>query len=399
MKRIILIFIMIGIHTICQAKSWMDYDAYIAPADGDYLLINDVDDDTDDASGTVKRLAWLYVQQRNANLTSLSTIAYSANMLSFLDAADYAAMRTLLAVLPLAGGIITGVTYFSDGDGDSPPLTFTDETTEYVQFHKEDAGPLYVSGDLATDLSVSLRNIGDGDMNFLVDGYISEGGTSLVSKYQGINAANLTPISALTSTAYGRSLLEFADEATLHANTCWTSQEAAGTINLGQEYCADGATWDPTGSGLTEDHIVMPTVDLGSDTYTWVLVRTNLGVQYFSGIGINTSTYGSGDSPVTLSAAEVLGGVIYVTSGPTRLIVPSVLTNTDYNFTVITVGTGVASIDPNIIDLIVLDGATTLDVGDQIDSTATTGDIAVCTYYSADGLYCATNGWSDGGAP
>ena len=383
MKKLILIFLMIVIYTTCQAKSWMDYDAYIAPADGDYLLINDVDDDTDDASGTVKRLAWLYVQQRNANLTSLSTIAYSANMLSFLDAADYAAMRTLLAVLPLAGGTLTGNVVLDDNDTDSPWFTFTDETGETFLFYKVDGSSFYLYTDNAEDRTFAIINDGAGNLNFSVDGVISEGGTSLVSKYQAIEDQGVSSDDDV--------------EFNQVTQPCHTDQPTS--ITLGQEYCADGATWDPTGSGLTEDHIVMPTVDNGGDDYDWVLVRTNLGVQYFSGIGINTSTYGSGDSPVTLSADEVLGGVIYVTSGPTRLIVPSVLTNTDYNFTVITVGTGVASIDPNIIDLIVLDGATTLDVGDQIDSTATTGDIAVCTYYSADGLYCATNGWSDGGAP
>jgi len=174
---------MIGIHTICQAKSWMDYDAYIAPADGDYFLINDVDDDTDDASGTVKRLAWLYVQQRNANLTSLSTIAYSANMLSFLDAADYAAMRTLLAVLPLAGGTVTGSIYLDDGDTNSPGMRFVDETNEYWHLYKVDGSNLHLYTDHAEDQIFSVTNEGAGVAYLVVDGAISEGGVFLVNKY------------------------------------------------------------------------------------------------------------------------------------------------------------------------------------------------------------------------
>ena len=91
---------------------------------------------------------------------------------------------------------------------------------------------------------------------------------------------------------------------------CHTSQEAAGTITLGQEYCADGATWDPSSSGLTEDHIVMPIVDLTGDEYTWILIRTNLGVQYVSGIMIGVAQVAS---TRVLTAAEAAGGWIVVT--------------------------------------------------------------------------------------
>ena len=386
---------MIGIHTICQAKSWMDYDAYIAPADGDYLLINDVDDDTDDASGTVKRLAWLYVQQRNANLTSLSTIAYSANMLSFLDAADYAAMRTLLAVLPLAGGeTMTGSVVFDDGVTDSPYIRLVDATDEYLNMYKADGGNLIIETEVDAERTLAFVNNGSGVLNIAVDGAIGEGGTSLVNKYQGLDS-DLTSIAALTTTAYGRALLEFADEATLHANTCFASQEAAGTINLGQEYCADGATWDPTGSGLTEDHIVMPTVDNGGDDYDWVLVRTNLGVQYFAGMEISTSTYSSDQ---TLTVTEMSGGVIYVTENATMKLQPVF---DGANFTVIAFGAVIAKIDPDDADQIYLEAdSSALAPGYEIDGLGTKGDIAVCTSYpptTPDGFVCETNGWSDGG--
>ena len=198
---------MIGIYTICQAKSWMDYDAYIAPADGDYLLINDVDDDTDDASGTVKRLAWLYVQQRNANLTSLSTIAYSANMLSFLDAADYVAMRTLLAVLPLVGGTLTGNLLLDDDDSHSPTLCFVDENDETFCFYKDNtSGDFAIYTSTTTDRNIYFQNNGDGNVNIVVDGTISEGGTSLVSKYhpledQGLSTDDEPSFVSITTTA------------------------------------------------------------------------------------------------------------------------------------------------------------------------------------------------------
>jgi len=171
MKKIILILIMIGIHTICQAKGWMDYDAYIAPADGDYLLLNDVDDTTDDASGTVKRLAWLYVQQRNANLTSLSTIAYSANMLSFLDAADYAAMKTLLSIpmqancSTITAGLCldTDNGYFYSWDGDSVELVGV------LNYHPlEDQG--LSTDDEPSFVSITTTAGATGNGGFIVDG-------------------------------------------------------------------------------------------------------------------------------------------------------------------------------------------------------------------------------------
>jgi len=39
-----------------------------------------------------------------------------------------------------------------------------------------------------------------------------------------------------------------------------------------------------------------------------------------------------------------------------------------------------------------------LDDGDKITNTSTAGDIAVLTYYSADGWHASTNTWTDGGA-
>ena len=363
--------------------------------------------------------------------------------------------------LPLAGGTLTGDTKFDDDTTDSPALAFYDATEEYFSIFKIDGGSLNIYSN--TDNRNVAINSDVGSAHLTVDGTISEGGTSLVSKYLALATGGTLEGSVYfddgDANSPGARFIDETDEYwhlykidasnlhlyTTHADdqTFQISNEGAGEANvtvdgfvesdlykrfntskppgaeIDQVYGADGVTWNPTSGDILVNHYVKyvepPAAEcLGNGNphvcctdvatgatceETWILTEGPDGTQYFSGIGIATSTYGSGDSPVTLSASEVLGGIIYVTSGPTRLVVPSVLTNTDYNFTVITVGTGVASIDPNIIDLIVLDGATTLDVGDQIDSTATTGDIAVCTYYSADGLYCTTNGWSDGGAP
>ena len=55
------------------------------------------------------------------------------------------------------------------------------------------------------------------------------------------------------------------------------------------------------------------------------------------------------------------------------------------------------SVKANAADKIRLDGKV-LDDGDKITSGGAKGDIAVLTYYSADGWYASTNGWTDGGA-
>lgn len=96
----------------------------------------------------------------------------------------------------------------------------------------------------------------------------------------------------------------------------------------------------------------------------------------------------------TTNAAESYGGVIYVTAAKT-ITLPAIADG--MNVSIITIGANAVSVDPNASDKIWLDG-TALDDGDKITNKSTAGDIAVCTYYSADGWYCSTNGWTDGGA-
>ena len=65
--------------------------------------------------------------------------------------------------------------------------------------------------------------------------------------------------------------------------------------------------------------------------------------------------------------------------------------------TVITITAHAISLDTNVADKMYLDG-TLLDDGDKATSGSTAGELIVCTYYSADGWYCASDGWTDGGA-
>lgn len=101
----------------------------------------------------------------------------------------------------------------------------------------------------------------------------------------------------------------------------------------------------------------------------------------------------------TTDPNEAYGGVIYVTDACT---VTAPAAAAGMSFTLITVGAVAVSLDVNASDKMILDG-TTLDDGDKATNTSTTGDIIVCTYYSADGWYCASGSndgdlWTDGGA-
>jgi hypothetical protein len=95
----------------------------------------------------------------------------------------------------------------------------------------------------------------------------------------------------------------------------------------------------------------------------------------------------------TLTAAQCRGYVVYVTAAAT-ITLPAIADG--MSLTVITIGDVAVSVDPNSADRIWLDGVA-LDDGDKITNDSKAGDIAVLTYYSADGWHASTNGWTDGG--
>lgn len=96
----------------------------------------------------------------------------------------------------------------------------------------------------------------------------------------------------------------------------------------------------------------------------------------------------------TLTAAQCRGHVVYVTAAAV-ITLPAVAEG--LSVVVVTIGDVAVSVDPNASDKIWLDG-TALDDGDKITNDSSAGDIAVLTYYSADGWHASTNGWTDGGA-
>lgn len=112
-----------------------------------------------------------------------------------------------------------------------------------------------------------------------------------------------------------------------------------------------------------------------------------------SGLKVVTKISAGSYTAGTTNTMEVWGGVIYVTSAGT-ITLPAV--SDGMSVVVHTVGAIAVSVDPNANDKIYLDG-TALDDGDKITNLSTAGDVAVLTYYSADGWYASTNGWTDGG--
>jgi len=108
-----------------------------------------------------------------------------------------------------------------------------------------------------------------------------------------------------------------------------------------------------------------------------------------SSLAISTGTYASDQ---TLVVGECFGYIIYIT-GAAVLTLPKIADG--MSVTIITIGAVGVSIDPDATDKIWLDG-TILDNGDKITNLTTSGDKAVLTYYSQDGWYASTNGWTDG---
>ncbi len=105
---------------------------------------------------------------------------------------------------------------------------------------------------------------------------------------------------------------------------------------------------------------------------------------------VYTATYSANQ---TLSNKECRGGVIYVTDA-CDITLPAIFEGA--NVTIIVIGAVEVDVDVNGSDKTWRDG-TPQDDGDKITSPGATGDIAVFTYYSADGWVAMTNSWTDGG--
>jgi hypothetical protein len=94
----------------------------------------------------------------------------------------------------------------------------------------------------------------------------------------------------------------------------------------------------------------------------------------------------------TVSAADCYGTVIYC-DGTSLIDLPAIANG--MNLTICTIGAKGIQVNPNSSDKIWLDGTALAD-GDRINNISTSGNIAVLTYFSADGWYASTDSWTDG---
>ena len=121
MKKLILIFLMIGIHTVCQAKPWQDYTSLgTYPADGDTFLINDISETgppDNNPDGTVKSVQWTYIQPRDSDLTSIAALTTTTYGRALLEIANAAALLSAAGITATAAEINTPL------DGASVTLT------------------------------------------------------------------------------------------------------------------------------------------------------------------------------------------------------------------------------------------------------------------------------------
>ena len=138
------------------------------------------------------------------------------------------------------------------------------------------------------------------------------------------------------------------------------------------------------------DLYVTNSIELGHDTDNTLTASS--GVLSIQGTplapkGISTVTDPNG---FTMSAAQCLAGVVaYATGAGTIVMCPVLATS---SFTVIDYGGAAIVLDPDATgqeDRIILDG-TLLDVGANVTSTSTTGDMITCIYNAADIWYCAS---------
>lgn len=146
---------------------------------------------------------------------------------------------------------------------------------------------------------------------------------------------------------------------------------------------------------------------VGTVTNTGVCVGDGSAVQCATDSEIHTTGEStSGIYTITVAASCTIGvdcdgtsrkvqrgGIVYVTGAATVTL--DAIADGD-SVTVITVGAVAVSVDSNASDKLWLNG-TALDDGDKITNLSTSDNTAVCTYYSADGFWCKTDSWTDGG--
>jgi len=416
MKKLILIliFIMIGTYSVCQAKPWQDYDLCCdvgtAPDDADDFMINDTSDTTDDADGTNKRVPWTKIQPRDSDLTAiaaLSTTAYGRALLALAQAAngkiligngtDTPTMALMtetgdaltisvgagtINFIPhanleaLADGILGFNLYFDDGSDDSPHLRLIDEDDEYFNMYKDNGANLIIETNVDEERTLAIINNGTGNLNISTDGYVTGD-----FKYR-FN----------------------------------TSKPDGAQVN--QTYGADGATWNPASTDLAVPHFVVyaepPAAEcidvddphdcctgLGAGATceeTWLLVQGPDGVQYVSSIELPSYAHWAtaempyddeaGGTPYGLTAAEVKGSTITNAGSGEDSVYTLPAAAHGFNFMVMVIDAFQMDIEPNGAETLWLNGSQ-MAAGEHIQNAADTkGDVMTCvSVESGDGTF------------
>jgi len=168
-----------------------------------------------------------------------------------------------------------------------------------------------------------------------------------------------------------------ANQSIQNALTLGTASTTAGTVIL-KNATSTGNTTIATGNISATNYTATLQAADGTIALTRILTA------------IKSAAYTVG----TDNAQEAYGGVIYVDTAAT-ITLPAAVAG--MSVTVVTVGAIAVSVDPNASDKLYLDGTALAD-GNKATNLSTAGDIIVLTYYSADGWYASSNGWTDGGA-
>ncbi len=304
------------------------------------------------------------------------------------------------------GDCASGACYDGSSDGGTYARLY-DGDSNYMQLDVED-----VSADYILSLPTT---IGTATYVLQSDGDNTTSWVDIVSTYQTV-LTNSAGLAAALSDETGTGVAVFATSPTFVTPTLGVATATSLTIgasaspqvsfkdsdapgtdkdvgNIKNVYVdgADGSENADMGfyitQGGTEDTLIM-LFDESDDQ--WETDKDILSTAEIRG-GVFTVSYAANQ---TLSVDECKGGTVYVT-GASTMTLPAIFDGA--SVTVHTVGAIAVSVDTNASDKMVLDG-TTLDDGDKATNTSTAGDTAVCKYYSADGWYCSTNAWTDGGA-